>query len=354
MKDQSNRKPTAILCAWHWLWAFLSRWVFLSAAWLLLHYVPVGLAFFPDSRIAVWLLRHITSTLYRPWGLWFIDYYWLAYTLAGPLYFSGQRGRFLLANDKYQALLAFMLRGALRRWGLVKITWSPLVRLGLLSILLKLFFMPYMVSWGIQNISDVWTTIKNPAWDFHSITVFLIQLCLFVDVTVFGFGYLVESRRLGSDIRSIDPHWLGWLVCLWCYPPFNSVTFLPFDVKWFPIQIESTQTTKLLFNGVEALLWGVFAWASLALGFKASNLTARGTVQRGPYRWVRHPAYTAKVGVWWVQGIIFGDYSVGILLAFTVIYGLRAWTEERHLLAVDAEYATYSQTVPWRFIPHLL
>ncbi|MGJ0486119.1 MAG: methyltransferase family protein [Methylomicrobium sp.] len=292
--------------------------------------------------------------MYRPWPLWFIDYYWLAFTLAGPLYFYGQRGQYLLNNDKYQALLAFMLRGALHRWGLLKVTWSPLVRLGLLSVLLKLFFMPYMVSWGFQNINDVWSTVKTSTWDFHAITIFLIQLCLFVDVTVYGFGYLVESRRLGSEIRSVDPHWLGWLVCLCCYPPFNNFTFLPFDVQLFPIQFETTQSIKLFFNGVEVLLWAVFAWASLTLGFKASNLTARGTIRRGPYRWVRHPAYTAKLGVWWIQGIIFGDYSVGILLAFTVIYGLRAWTEERHLLAVDADYADYSQMVRWRFFPRIL
>ncbi|MDD5320247.1 MAG: isoprenylcysteine carboxylmethyltransferase family protein [Methylococcales bacterium] len=84
----------------------------------------------------------------------------------------------------------------------------------------------------------------------------------------------------------------------------------------------------------------MFAWASLALGFKASNLTARGIVQRGPYRWLRHPAYTAKLGVWWIQGLIFGDFTVGILLAFTVMYGLRAWTEERYLSVID-DYAAY-------------
>lgn len=337
----------------HWIWAFISRWMLLSAAYFFLHYVPTALKLFSNTGIAVFLINHLSGSMYRPWALWFIDYYWLAFTLAGPLYFYGQRRRFSLSNDKYQALLAFILQGVLRRWGLPKIPWSPLIRLGLLSILLKLFFMPYMVTWGIQNLQKMWEAMQEPAWDFHSITVLLIQLCLLIDIAVFGVGYLVESRRLDSEIRSVDPHWLGWLVCLWCYPPFNSFTFLPFDVWWFPIRIETTQSIKLFFNGIETLLWIIFAWASLALGFKASNLTVRGTVRRGPYRWVRHPAYTAKLGVWWIQGIIFGELSVGILLAFTVIYGLRAWTEERHLLIADADYFAYSQKVRWRCIPYL-
>jgi hypothetical protein len=105
---------------------------------------------------------------------------------------------------------------------------------------------------------------------------------LLVDIAMFEFGYLAESRWLGSEIRSVDPHWLGWLVCIWCYPPFNSFSFLPFDVALFPIKVETSDTVRLFFNGIEVVLWSVFACASLALGFKASNLTARGIVQRGP------------------------------------------------------------------------
>jgi protein-S-isoprenylcysteine O-methyltransferase Ste14 len=332
-----------------WLFAFVSRWLLLSGAWWLLHYAPVYLTYLPATRLTVFLSQHLSGSLYRPWALWFVDYYWLAFTLAGPLYFYDQRGRFLLSNDKYQALLAFLLRGVLRHSG-VKITWSPLVRLGLLTVLLKLFFLPYVVTWGINNLQQVWTEAQFLPWDFRALTRFLIEVCLLLDVAVFGFGYLVESRRLDSEIRSVDPHWLGWLVCLWCYPPFNIFSFIPFDVALFPVKVETSDTVRLFFNGIEVMLWSVFAWASLALGFKASNLTARGIVEHGPYRWLRHPAYAAKLGVWWIQGVIFGEFTVGILLAFTIVYGLRVWTEERHLSTVD-DYAAYSRAVRWRFFP---
>ncbi len=101
------------------------------------------------------------------------------------------------------------------------------------------------------------------------------------------------------------------------------------------------------------LLWGIFAWASIALGFKASNLTNRGIISSGPYRFVRHPAYTAKVLIWIIQGIFFGQFYLGILTAFAVIYFLRAWTEERHL-SMGQDYIEYKRMVKWRFVPYLI
>jgi protein-S-isoprenylcysteine O-methyltransferase Ste14 len=101
------------------------------------------------------------------------------------------------------------------------------------------------------------------------------------------------------------------------------------------------------------VLWGIFAWASVALGWKASNLTNRGIVRSGPYRYVRHPAYAAKLLIWFIEGIFFGRYFIGLLFGFTLIYVLRAWTEERHL-SRDQDYLTYKNEVRWRYVPGIL
>jgi protein-S-isoprenylcysteine O-methyltransferase Ste14 len=100
-------------------------------------------------------------------------------------------------------------------------------------------------------------------------------------------------------------------------------------------------------------LWGIFVWASISLGFKASNLTNRGIVKTGPYRFVRHPAYAAKVLIWIIQGIFFGQFGIFIMLGFMLIYFLRAWTEERHL-SMDPDYVEYMRLVKWRFIPGII
>ena len=107
----------------------------------------------------------------------------------------------------------------------------------------------------------------------------------------------------------------------------------------------------------------VFSWASIALGLKASNLTNRGIVMHGPYACVRHPAYAAKNLAWWLGALPMFialtassnwkglAYSVIAVFGWTVIYALRALTEERHLLMGNNGYAQYMSRVRWRFVP---
>ena len=111
------------------------------------------------------------------------------------------------------------------------------------------------------------------------------------------------------------------------------------------------------------LALGIYSWASIALGFKASNLTNRGIVGHGPYAFVRHPAYAAKNLAWWIGALptlyllyAMGNtrglcYAVLALAGWSTIYLLRAITEERHLLLADNGYAQYMARVRWRFIP---
>ena len=47
----------------------------------------------------------------------------------------------------------------------------------------------------------------------------------------------------------------------------------------------------------------IYASASVALNFKASNLTHRGIIATGPYRFIRHPAYICKNMAWWIGSI---------------------------------------------------
>ena len=110
----------------------------------------------------------------------------------------------------------------------------------------------------------------------------------------------------------------------------------------------------------------IYSWASVALGFKASNLTNRGIVSRGPYAVVRHPAYVCKNLAWWIGALptlyVLGSlgnvpallYALLSLMGWTMIYALRAITEERHLLLGNNGYAEYMARVRWRFIPGVI
>jgi protein-S-isoprenylcysteine O-methyltransferase Ste14 len=113
------------------------------------------------------------------------------------------------------------------------------------------------------------------------------------------------------------------------------------------------------------LLLTIYASASVALGFKATNLTHRGIVEGGPYAFIRHPAYTCKNMAWWIasapmittgfsQSWFAGVSTVASAIGWTMLYVLRALTEEDHLKGVDGEYAAYAARVRYRFVPGLV
>ena len=246
-------------------------------------------------------------------------------------------------------------------------------RLALLSTLLKAYFGPMMSLWLMAHCMGAWTNavvmesariadVGFHLW-FNDVGFwFLMQVILFVDVLVFTVGYLVESPRLNNQIRSVDPTLLGWTAALLCYPPFNAVTsrILGSPVSDFP-QFDDPLAHVAL-NVVLLLLMAIFASASAALGLKASNLTHRGIVARGPYAIVRHPAYVSKNLAWWIASVPAisaawtestwqGILTVASIVAWTSLYALRAVTEEDHLRSVDGEYAAYAAKVRYRFIP---
>lgn len=253
---------------------------------------------------------------------------------------------------------------------------TPEHRVALLSTLLKAFFAPLMAMslmvFCMGALAHGHAIVMTGAsadelqtlFDRHGFW-FLMQLILFVDVLVFTIGYLVELPRLRNEIRSVDPTLLGWASALLCYPPFNTLTgaILGSQVTDFPRFDDPT--SHLALNLLLLLLMAVYASASVALGFKGSNLTHRGIVARGPYALVRHPAYTCKNMAWWIaslplvaaafsESLVVGVQALASVVGWTLLYALRALTEEEHLRSVDGEYAAYAARVRYRFIPGLL
>ncbi len=233
----------------------------------------------------------------------------------------------------------------------------------ILFLLVKFFFLPVMINFLFGNWTDLthaWRNMNTSA-GLHELLVngwyaLLIPLIFFIDTLYFTFGYAVEHSRLRNTVRSVEPTLFGWMVALLCYPPFNDVP--GFYVGWAAndyAAFDSLTLTTVLRIAV-LLCLGIYLWATIALGAKSSNLTNRGIVDRGPYAYVRHPAYIGKNIAWWLTAIPFMISTGRILFAiasmsvWTLIYFLRAMTEERHLI-VDPDYQAYCRKVKWRFIP---
>jgi protein-S-isoprenylcysteine O-methyltransferase Ste14 len=222
--------------------------------------------------------------------------------------------------------------------------------------LIKGFFGAFMISilpGGFAAVvnADMAQMVNDPVrWG-----LFLIELLFVIDVQIGTVGYLITMRPLDAHIRSGNPFLGGWLAALVCYPPVAwgvLGTILAYEVN--------TPGWTVWFADYPALLWlwacwlvfltGVYAWATVAFGMRFSNLTYRGVVTNGPYRFTRHPAYLSKNLFWWSATLPFlvdsgsaadAVRNVFFLGCVSAIYYWRARTEEAHLLGEDAKYRAY-------------
>jgi len=187
--------------------------------------------------------------------------------------------------------------------------------------------------------------------------VLLFELLFLIDVQIGTVGYLFTLRPLDAHIRSGNPFLAGWLAALMCYPPFVYGVMSNDGVIGYEY---NTADWGYWFQGHEALLWiwagwlvfltAVYAWATVAFGIRFSNLTYRGVLTNGPYRFTRHPAYLSKNAFWWCSTLPFLVTSGSLVDAVrntfflgcvSAVYYWRARTEEAHLLAEDAKYREY-------------
>jgi protein-S-isoprenylcysteine O-methyltransferase Ste14 len=129
-----------------------------------------------------------------------------------------------------------------------------------------------------------------------------------------------------------------------------GIVVAPRDDSWQLSQFVRVGGTGLVAVGVGVGLW---AAARLGRGLTPSPLPngATSLVSRGPYRWVRHPMYTAvmllAVGVATRSG---SWLVVAQTVALIVLFNVKARWEERRLVETFPEYTSYQATTP-RFLP---
>lgn len=292
----------------------------------------------------IYLFTGYYKRLLVPETVWFLKNLYFFYILTGlpRLYFWREKDykpeQLIRSIPEFlKSLYVFCLGDGKKKW-IVGIKDKNLW----LFTLVKAFYFPLMVNFLVGNY-------KGLSWklDYPNILNFLFT----VDTAFFTFGYLIQHKRLGNVVKSVEPTLFGWMIALACYPPFNSVTGS--YLGWYSSDrfSYSDPNIDMVARVVVIVLIGLYTWASVSLGFKCSNLTNRGIVGTGAYKWIRHPAYTGKLLAWWIMG--FASFSLPMMVsmtAWTLIYYLRAVTEERHLMA-DPDYRKYVKKVPYRFIP---
>ena len=235
--------------------------------------------------------------------------------------------------------------------------WDPTeVKRHALAWLVKGFFCAFMVSIVPGGFAAVihfdWASVLH---DPVALGTLLIETMFMIDVQIAMVGYLVTMKPLDAQIRTANPHLSAWVAALICYPPFilmgdgDVLDYRHNGAEW-AYWLQGHTALLWLWAGALVFLTAVYAWATVAFGLRFSNLTYRGVLTNGPYRYTRHPAYLSKNAYWWLASLPFLTTSGSmvdairntvILALVSAVYYWRARTEEKHLLAEDAKYREY-------------
>jgi protein-S-isoprenylcysteine O-methyltransferase Ste14 len=294
--------------------------------------------------LAYWLLPEYHGGFYAP--------YWRLLALAAPAlllvppYFLWADRRLVDPEDEYLAV------GRLVVGGWRDTDWA---RIGqhFLGWTVKAFFLPLMTCY----LDEEYRALANAVGALRPATLPGYQvgyhLAYFIDLVFCVVGYGTATRWLGTEIRSTDPTVTGWLAALVCYQPFYSVVgrlYLQYDDNiYWDNWLQAWPTLRAAWGALIVLLALLYALSTVAFGLRFSNLTHRGIITAGPYRYSKHPAYLAKNLSWWLisvpwvaaEGPAAALRNCCLLGLVNLLYVARARTEERHL-SRDPAYVAYA------------
>jgi protein-S-isoprenylcysteine O-methyltransferase Ste14 len=302
---------------------------------------PIALAYFVFPEYGSWynafwnLLRRFGAGL----AATAVVYFWMVDGLMRePRDAYWQLGRVLLGHpgDARKADLATHARG-----------W-----------LIKAFYLPLFVVYAYNQLDGVLTYnlagLQAPSMRLYH---FLGDGIYALDVLYATVGYVLSFRLIDTHLRSAEPTTLGWVVALECYAPFWNGLFnrqyLHYDGIGFETWLAGHDTLRWVWAALILACEGIYLLATFAFGVRFSNLTHRGILTSGPYRYSKHPAYLAKNLSWWLITLPFIPMHAGLqgwadsikstvaLAGVSFIYFLRARTEERHL-SRDPTYVQYA------------
>lgn len=222
--------------------------------------------------------------------------------------------------------------------------------------IVKGFFLPLMSIYLMGNIQKMFNFHAFSSYfDFYN---FAYHMIFTVDLLFACTGYIMTMKIFNSQIFSAEPTTLGWVACLMGYAPFWAGLF---GNVYFAYDNDGVVWDDML-RGVPSIMyiWGImilllvtlYSLATIAFGYRFSNLTYRGLITGGPYRFTKHPAYLCKNLSWWLIAVPFFSEiswenavrSSILLLGVNLIYYIRARTEENHLSNYP-EYVAYAEWI---------
>ena len=177
-----------------------------------------------------------------------------------------------------------------------------------------------------------------------------------VDVWAFapevGIVRRARKNQTAADSKSLQVILLGMSLAL----------FLSFPLAWVPsLQFAAAHRAAAFYGGIATMIAGALlrrhCFRMLGASF-TGDVQARADqeiVQRGAYRILRHPSYSAGVLLNIGVGVALGSWGSAVLLAVvsTAVYSYRIAVEERRLLAVIGDPYRQFISTRKRMVPFL-
>ncbi len=255
-------------------------------------------------------------------------------------------------QDNYYWMGRFLL---LRGRGTTWIAFGQLIT----GWIVKGYFLPLMFVFIIGDINYVLTVdLTTTPMTFINVYQPMVSFIFVLDLLAAVAGYMLTFRLFDTHIRSVEPTFFGWFICLVCYDPFNETylnTYFRYrgnDTRWID-WLQDSPDLLMVWGCMVYLFIFIYSVAGMNFGIRFSNITHRGVLTNGMYRFTKHPEYLSKNTFWWLTFCPFvmlngenGDWTETtryILLMFGIngTYFWRAKTEERHM-SRDPVYVEYA------------
>lgn len=225
------------------------------------------------------------------------------------------------------------------------------IRHHFLSLGVKIFFLPLMLGFFVND----WGYLRSFEWPENPTSGdyfdYFYRMAYFIDVAFVSIGYVFTLRLFNAHIRWTEQTLGGWIVCLICYVPFWQIFgryYLAYgdgNVNWH--FLEGMPVLYGLWGIVILFLTFTYVISGIHFGLRFSNLTYRGLISHGMYKYTKHPAYVSKNITWWMMDVPFmaADWTLAVrnslaLVGVNLIYIARARYEEK-CLSEASEYRDY-------------
>lgn len=189
----------------------------------------------------------------------------------------------------------------------------------------------------------------------HALAVDIVSGCWIVFIAIWVLAAISTKRTVYRESRAQRLRYWVLLVTAYFLLIYGRQLPYPLNLRIIPHAAPIAWTAAILC--IAGLLFAL--WARFILGRNWSGMVTlkegHELVERGPYRFVRHPIYTGMLAMFFATALVQGHLAgfVGVLLMFASFWIKLGLEENLMLQQFPERYAAYRQRTK-RIIPFVL